>query len=211
VMRMDDMLLLLIRKRAHMRAARLTTTELGAALGMSQQNASRRLIELEKEGYLRRSDEGIRLEEKAMEEASGLYASLKAVIEPSAIEMEGEVEDGLGEGRYYLSLPGYRGQVRAKLGFDPFPGTLNIRLAKEDLWKRSYVLSQEPVVIAGFTDKDRTYGDLYAYRCQVGGEKGALIVPLRTHHGPQVLEVIAPISLRGKLGLLEGSKTKVRF
>jgi riboflavin kinase len=206
---MDEILLLLLQKKAHLRPLRMTTSEIGQAIGMSQQNASRRIIMLEEDGSIERTDEGLLLREKAVLKAGELYASLKAVMEPSPITLRGKVEDGLGEGRYYLSLEGYRKQIKEKLGFIPFPGTLNVRLRKEDLWKRSYILSSEPIVIAGFRDEKRSYGDLYAYRCRIKDRECALIVPLRTHHGPEVLEIIAQDELKRTLGILQGSEVEI--
>ena len=42
--------------------------------------------------------------------------------------MRGRVVGGLGQGQYYISRKGYRHQFIQKLGFVPFPGTLNIKL-----------------------------------------------------------------------------------
>ena len=34
----------------------------------------------------------------------------------------------MGEGSYYMSLKGYKKQFKEKLGYEPFPGTLNLKL-----------------------------------------------------------------------------------
>ncbi len=44
--------------------------------------------------------------------------------EAQTIEFEGEVVSGLFEGAYYISKEGYHRQIVEKLGFEPFPGTL---------------------------------------------------------------------------------------
>ena len=51
---MDEILVLLLKRRAHIKPVKVTTSELGSEVRMSQQNASRRLAELEKKGYLKR-------------------------------------------------------------------------------------------------------------------------------------------------------------
>ncbi|MCI0503970.1 CTP-dependent riboflavin kinase [Candidatus Micrarchaeota archaeon] len=206
---MDEMLILLLRRGAHSKALRLTTAELGSLAGMSQQNASRKLARLAEEGYVERGREGIRLTKKAYDESAALFSSLKAVFEGTRMEMEGTIVRGLGEGSFYMSLPGYRRQIREKLGFDPFPGTLNIRLDSEQAWKRQQLLDSEPIIIPGFRDKDRTYGDLFAFRCRVGGREGAVIVPLRTHHGPDILEAIFSFNAKKELGMADGERVKV--
>lgn len=204
---MDDILLFLFKRKAHMQPAAVTTTGLGAEMGMSQQNASRRLSVLEKSGYIKRSREGIRLTRKSQEEAAKLYGGLRRVFEGGQMEVSGTVRKGLGEGRYYIAMEGYRKQMRKKLGFDPYPGTLNIKI--DNLWKREQLLQLEPIVITGFKDRKRTYGDLFAYRCRMDGFECALIVPLRTHHGPDMLELVGPFSIRKRLRKKDGDRVKV--
>jgi len=206
---MDELLLLLLRHGAHLQPVKITSSELGSQLGMSQQNASRRLLELERGGQLLRTEGGIMLTKKGYAEFAGLYSSMKAAFEGGKIEFTGTVQSGLGEGKYYLSLVGYRNQVEEKLGFVPYPGTLNIRLDEADLWKKQHILGLDPVIIKGFRDEKRTYGDLFAYRCSVDGLDCAVLVPLRTHHGPDVLEIIAPWNLKNRLKKKDGSRIRV--
>jgi len=206
---MDELLILLLRKGAYSRPLRLTTAELGSLAGMSQQNASRKLAGLGKEGYLERGKDGIRLTRKAYDESAALFSSLKPIFEGGRIEIEGRIVRGLGEGSFYMSLPGYRRQIKEKLGFDPYPGTLNIRLDPEQAWKRQQLLEGEPIIIPGFKGKDRTFGDLFAFRCRLGGRDGAVIVPLRTHHGPDILEVIFSFNAKKEFGKKDGERVKV--
>jgi len=206
---MDDVLLLLLRHGAHLRPVRMTTTELGAEAGMSQQNASRTLMVLEKSGYLERKEGGIILTKKACDELGEAYAAMKGAFEGGKLEIEGTIVRGLGEGKYYLSLEGYRKEIKKTLGFIPFPGTLNVKMAPEDVWKRQQLLKTEPLIIPGFTDGKRTYGDLFAYRCRLEGTDCAIIVPMRTHHGPEVIEVISHSDIKKKLGKKDGGKVRL--
>ncbi|MFH0737731.1 MAG: DUF120 domain-containing protein [Candidatus Micrarchaeota archaeon] len=206
---MDEILLLLLRKGADSRPVALTTTELGELSGMSQQNASRKLLALERGGFLERSREGLLLTRKAVDELADAYSALKAAFEGERFEIEGVISKGLGEGGYYVSLPGYLKQIAEKLGFDPYPGTLNIRIAASERWKRQRMMQKDPVTISGFKDKERTYGDIFAYRCTVEGRRCAVIIPIRTHHGPDVLELICPFNAKKKLGKGEGDRIRV--
>ena len=206
---MDEILVFLLRRGGYVKPVRITTSELGAELRMSQQNASRRLLELERKNYLKRSNNGIKLTSKAYKELAGIYSVLKRVFEGRRLEISGIITKGLEEGRYYLSMDGYKKQIRERLGFVPYPGTLNVKIDDEELWKRQYILQLEPVVIAGFRDRKRTYGDLYAYRCKVEGQPCTLIVPLRTHHGPQILEIISPHNIKRKIGKKDGDLVRV--
>jgi riboflavin kinase len=137
---MDEILLLLLKKGARKKPVKLTTAEVGEAAGMSQQSASRRLLSLEEDGMIERGQDGIALTKKANREIAGEYAALRAVFEEK-LEISGTVETGIGEGKYYLALDGYRKQMKEKLGFEPFPGTLNIRLPKSERWKKEQLLA----------------------------------------------------------------------
>jgi len=207
---MDELLLLLLRSGAHREHVRLTTTEIGQMLGMSQQNVSRRLRALEKEGRIERKRQGVALTEEGVAEMRELLAQLQNAFD-SSLEMHGRIADGLGEGRFYLSRPGYRKQMREKLGFEPYHGTLNVLLDAGEGEKRRRLLQLEPVIIEGFTEDERTFGDLFAYKAKVDGIECAVVVPLRTHHGQDVIELVAPVSLRKKLGKGTGERILVKI
>ncbi len=127
------------------------------------------------------------------------------------IVLKGKVVTGDGEGQYYLSLKGYRDQVREKLGFDPYPGTLNVLLDPESTERRSLLLFRKAIVLKGFEEGGRRYGEVLAYPAQVSGFwPSALIVPLKTHHPPSIIEIIAPVKLRNELRLKDGDEVTVR-
>ena len=207
---MDEILLLLLRKGAHKKPVKLTTAEVGQGAGISQQSASRRLLALEEEGLISRGADGLSLTRKAHDEIAREYAALKSVFEEK-LEISGAIETGIGEGKYYLSLEGYRKQMKEKLGFEPFPGTLNIKLSKSDLWKKEQLLAGEAVVISGFRSRERTYGDIYAYPCRLEEKECAVIVPLRTSHGPDIIEIICGFDIRKKFGKKDGDIVRVIF
>lgn len=207
---MDEILLLLLRKGAHKNPVKLTTAEVGEGAGVSQQSASRRLLALDEDGMISRSADGISLTKKAYENIAREYAALKSVFEEK-LEISGAVETGIGEGKYYLGLDGYRKQMEEKLGFLPFPGTLNIRLSKGDLWKKEQMLANPALVIGGFRNKERTYGDIYAYPCSLEGKSCAVIVPLRTSHGPDIIEIVCGFDIRKKFRKKDGDIVTVVF
>lgn len=191
---------------------------IGSDLGISQQTASRKLIILEKLGLIdRRVQKGgeyIKISNDGIELLKGIASILSIkVLEKTynVITLEGKVVSGLGEGRYYMSLEGYVRQVIKKLGFKPYPGTLNIRLTdKSELMKRVVLETFPPIMIKGFSNGRRTYGDVKAYRAKVNGlEPAALIIPVRTSHKIDIIEVIAPYYLRERLGLKDGDTVKV--
>ncbi len=195
----------------------ITTAKLAESLAISQQTASRHLIGLQNLGLIRRTrigrGEAIRLTVKGSEELNRMHLRFKAIfeMEPTELLFEGTLFSGIGEGAWYISQLGYRKQFKEKLGFDPFPGTLNLTLnpAYEDSKKRLEAFPQ--VQIDGFRDGERTFGPVVCYRARINeSENGALICAARTHYAADVIELIAPVNLRVKLGLKDGDIVRAR-
>lgn len=120
-------------------------------------------------------------------------------------EYEGEVTSGAGDGQYFVSLDGYARQFNEKLGYDPYPGTLNVDLGGD-------VPAFEPasgVEITAWKDDDRTYGAATCYPVQIAGVAGHVVIPDRTHHDETTLEIIAAVCLRDELELADGDRVDV--
>lgn len=194
----------------------INTFELAKELGTSQQTASRRVLELETKGYIRRSvsrkGQTIVVTEKGAQQLMAVYAILHASLSEAlrSIVMTGEVFTGLGEGAYYVSLNGYRMQIIEKLGFDPYPGTLNLKLTdSSDIYFRDVLSHRAGILIKGFSDGKRTYGSVKAFKAKVRGIDAAVLLIERTHYGRDTLEVIAPVNLRQALNLKDGDRVSV--
>ena len=136
---------------------------------------------------------------------------LVTVILHRPLTLRGTVVSGEGEGGYYLSLEGYRKQIKGKLGFEPYPGTLNLLLTPESLEKRALIYLRKAITISGFEEGGRRYGEVLAYPAQVNSFwPAAIIIPLKTHHPPSIVEVIAPVKLRDKLSLKDGDPVSLK-
>jgi riboflavin kinase len=213
-------LLKLAEMGAHRRTAKISTEYLAEKLGIAQQTASRYLIELERKGWIKRTikPEGslIKIDDIGIKELQKLHSNLNLWIEaayPPSVTLEGTVFTGLGEGAYYISKEVYRKQFVEKLGFEPYPGTLNLKLSADyDLKSRMELEAYPAVEIQGFKNEDRTFGIVKCYPAVIGNKvKGALISALRSHYDSSVLEIIAPVNLRKHLKLKDGQKVKVEI
>jgi riboflavin kinase len=211
-------LLKLAEMGAHRRTAKISTEYLAQKLETSQQTASRYLIELDKNGWIKRTitPEGclIKITDVGIKELKKLYSNLRFLMEaayPPSITLEGVVFTGLGEGAYYISKELYRKQFIEKLGFEPYPGTLNLKLTTDyDVKTRSELEAYPAVEIEGFRNEDRTFGSVKCYPVTIENKvKGALILALRSHYDASVIEIIAPVFLRNHLKLKDGHKVKV--
>lgn len=203
---------------AHRRAAKISTEFLARKLGISQQSASRRLIELEHIGWINRTitREGclVRITDHGLTQLKRLYSNLQFIMEksyPPSVTFEGVVFTGFGEGAYYVSRDHYRKQFIEKLGFDPYPGTLNLKLVTEyDIKTYSELGAYPAIEIDGFVDEDRTFGPVKCYPATIENKfKGAVISAMRSHYNSSVVELISPVCLRKALDLKDGNKVKV--
>ncbi len=211
-------LLKLAEMGARGRKIRTSTKFLAEKMGLSQQTVSRKLIELERKGWIQRSAtrDGslISISELGDAQLRKVRSGLNAVFgekHPASITLEGTVFSGIGEGAYYVTRPYYRSQFIQKLGFDPYPGTLNIKIGSEYDAKALSELETYPgVEILGFTNEDRTYGSGKCFKALINNrERGAVVLIQRTHYDSSVVEIIAPTFLRDRLKLRDGHKVKV--
>jgi riboflavin kinase len=205
---------------AYHRTVKASTQYLAEKTGISQQTASRHLIELDSLGWIQRSitPEGclIKLTDAGKAQLKNLYSKLKIIVEaahPLSVTLEGVVFSGLGEGAYYIKQDGYRKQFIEKLGFDPYPGTLNVKLASDyDIKTRQELESYPAIEIEGFKNESRTFGPVKCYPTLINNKaKGALIFAFRTHYDSSVLEIIAPQYLRNQLKIKDGQKVKLEI
>lgn len=115
----------------------------------------------------------------------------------------------MGEGQYYVNQQGYQEQFRDKLGFVPFEGTLNLRIAPSDLSKIDILRRSEGITIQGFQRNGRTFGEVRAYPATMGNLECAVILPSRSHYS-EIMEVLCKYSLRRTLGLNDGDVVEIR-
>ena len=203
----------LLSKGARHNFVTITTIELGKAITKSQQAASKHLLELEKNGFIERISGGrnysIRITPKGYDQMIKLYAVLQksvgsssssAVSSPkSQIILKGRLVSGMGEGAYYMSLKGYTKQFKSKIGYIPFPGTLNVKLDKKEYVeaiKQFDILDGDK--IDGFSDGKRTYGWVKCFTGKINSVDCQLIRLERTHHDPSIVELISKHNMRRK-------------
>jgi len=119
---------------------------------------------------------------------------------------------GLGEGKYYISQPEYKRQFKEKVGFVPYPGTMNVRLSGADLSRVRILHDTGGLEIEGFSKDGRTFGAGKVFKATINGHECAIIIPFRTHY-EDILELIARDHLRDELSLKDGNMVtlKVRF
>lgn len=201
---------------------KLSSGHFAETIKSSIQTAARRLQELEREGFVHRriiaDGQWIILTKKGIEQLKKEcyeYQRIFFTIPSIEVEITGRLITGLGEGEYYTTLEGYRKQFEAKLGFTPFPGTLNLNLESQSIATRKKLDGRKGIEIEGFESEKRTFGGGKCFPCKIlcdsaEGIKSAVIIPERTHYPEDVLEIISPVYLRCELKLEDGDEIRTR-
>jgi riboflavin kinase len=121
------------------------------------------------------------------------------------IAFKGKVFAGTGEGRKYTELPWVKKAIKEKLGFEPYPGTLNLALPAQlrlcDLLgkSRGYEIPAQKGYYSG-----RFYKALLMKKMF-----GALIKPEVPGYPDNIAEFVAPICLREFFSLKDGDEVEV--
>ena len=191
----------------------LSSRELGKVIGVSQQSASQRILELIQSGLVSRDlatrRQRIRVTPKGLDLLRKEYADYQRIFEVrETLTISGVVSSGLGEGAFYMRQKGYREQFRKKLWFEPYEGTMNLRIQGADLAKLEVLRQQPGIEIGGFEAAGRTFGGAKCFLATMGHLDGAVIIPIRTHH-TDVLEFISKHAVRAALDLKDGDSVEL--
>ncbi len=189
----------------------LSSSTLASTIGSSTQTAARRLSSLADEGYITRivTSEGqrVKVTDKGILRLRSEYMDYQKVFEGMNFnKIRGKVTAGLGEGQYYISVGGYKNQFNQKLDFDPYPGTLNLKLIEPFAFAQTAAGS---VKIEGFRNENRTFGECRCYPVKINGIRGAIVRPERSSYPANLVEIIAPVNLRKTLCLSDGDELEV--
>jgi riboflavin kinase len=121
------------------------------------------------------------------------------------IKLTGAVFSGTGEGKKYLSLHWVKRQIEEKLGFTPYPGTLNILLSKESAKRRRLLETVDAMKVC----PAEGYCSGILHKACIGELECAVVLPLIAGYPDDYLEVIAADYLRAKLQLEDGDELTV--
>ena len=112
----------------------------------------------------------------------------------------GRVARGRGEGAAFTQIPWARAEFVARLGVDPFPGTLNLVPEDAAAWA---ALRTTPGIL--IPSPDPKFCDARAWRVRVAGRIDcAVVVPDVPGYPGDKIEIIAAVRVRDALGLADG-------
>lgn len=118
--------------------------------------------------------------------------------------LKGKVFSGNKKGKQFVNLPWVKRQLNEKLGFNPYLGTLNLRLANEtDVHglRRADGITIKP--------EKGYFNGKYFKALVMGKVEGAVVLPDVPEYPADLLEILAPVNLRKTLGLKDGMEIEV--
>ncbi|KXA94914.1 hypothetical protein AKJ65_03040 [candidate division MSBL1 archaeon SCGC-AAA259E19] len=209
------LLLELARQGTEEKFCEVSSRELAEQVDSSRQTVDRRLDQLSEANLIDRElgpeGQAIRLTSEGSHFLRSIWMNLEEVYgaPPEALELSGRVTSGMGEGSYYVGKEEYRKQFREKLGFDPYPGTFDIKLDVRSLMLKKRLEISEGIKIEGFATEERSFGDVKCFPAKIKEEEAAVVLPSRTYQEEDVIEVVSPAKIRRKYGLEDGDGVSV--
>ena len=125
----------------------------------------------------------------------------------NTVTVKGTVFNGEGVGSQFIGIAWARKQIQEKLSFDPYLGTLNIRLTEREAKPLRKTLKKfEGVRI---TPK-KGFFQAQCFKALIMNKiKGAIIIPQKPNYPSDVLEIIASIHLRKTLILKDNDEIEI--
>ncbi|RLI12086.1 hypothetical protein DRO25_00795 [Candidatus Bathyarchaeota archaeon] len=120
--------------------------------------------------------------------------------------LEGEVFSGKGEGTEFIKLPWVRKQIKEKLGFTPYLGTLNIRLTERSVILKNLLKNAQGIEITPAEGFHRGV----CFKAYLMGLECAVVIPEVQDYPENTLEVVAPTKLREHFKLKDGSIIEIK-
>jgi CTP-dependent riboflavin kinase len=115
----------------------------------------------------------------------------------------GKIVSGAGQGAYFTQIDWVQQQCHEKLGFKPYPGTLNLEISARDLPIIEFLDREKQIELIS---PDSKFCDGKAVAVSLGEISAAIIIPeekVRVHP-KNIIEIIAPLNIKTALNVADG-------
>lgn len=124
------------------------------------------------------------------------------------VSLRGKIFSGKSEAARFIELDWVKRQMVEKLGFTPYPGTLNLKLVEESVEAGRVLKNAEGIEISparGFC-RGKLFKAILA-----NGVKCAVVVPEVNGYPEEVIEVVASANLKEKLKSRDGDEVEIKI
>lgn len=118
--------------------------------------------------------------------------------------LNGIVISGNKKGREFVNLAWVNKQIKEKMNFNAFLGTLNLRVQDKPVMNKLRELEGITII-----PKEGYCRGKCLKACINKKIEGAVVVPDVSYYPNDVFEVLAPVNLRKTLGLMDGDEIEV--
>jgi CTP-dependent riboflavin kinase len=125
-----------------------------------------------------------------------------------ALVLTGKIISGAGQGAYFTQADWVLQQCDEKLGFKPYPGTLNLEISAGDL---PIIESLDKETGIELVSPDPKFCNAKTFRVSLGKISGAIVMPeekVRVHP-KNFIEIIAPANIKTSLNVKDGDFIKI--
>jgi len=125
-------------------------------------------------------------------------------------ELRGKILAGVQKAAQFTQLDWVQEQCMEKLGFIPFPGTVNLEITEEDISTLKALRREEGIRLI---PPDPQFCESKAFPIAMGHIQGALIIPAENVrvHGRAVIEILAPVKVKDALGVDDGDSLSFKL
>ena len=116
--------------------------------------------------------------------------------------LRGVLSSGLGRGAEFMVIDWVRDGLQRIAGFVPYPGTLNLTLVPDDVARWREVRAHDASVL--LPPVPDSCGARVVRAVIAPDIAAAIVVPDITAHPDDVIEVVAAVHVRSRLGVSEG-------
>ena len=124
------------------------------------------------------------------------------------IEISGKIIGGANQGAFFTQLEWVQAQCLEKLGFAPWPGTLNLEVSMDKV-----ALIEELKVKKGLelVSPDSNYCCGHVFAASIEGLPAAVVLPAEDVrvHSKNIVEIISPKMLKESLGVKDGDQVTI--
>ena len=121
------------------------------------------------------------------------------------LTVTGKIVSGEKKGAFFTQLDWVQNQCQKKLGFRPFPGTLNLEIEEEKIPLLEAFLQKNGIALV---PPDSNFCTGQVFPVSIMGVSGAIVAPAEDvrAHGKNIIELIAPTSLKDALDVDDGDE-----
>jgi CTP-dependent riboflavin kinase len=124
------------------------------------------------------------------------------------LKITGKIISGAKQGAFFTQLGWVQEQCLNKLGFAPWPGTLNLEISTDLV-----AVIEELKVAKGFelVSPDSNYCSGHVLPVSAEGLPAAIVIPAEDVrvHAKNIIEIIAPEKLKSALGVKDGEQISI--